>query len=539
MAATSLDDALALASGLAAGELSTPVELPAMRSAHRQRFSKGLHFVSLLGPRGESIEAILRADVMGVAEVNSLYRLGDVLSVTGRLEMRSHGRASILASRLAVVERWEDAFPGVLFQFFELSAPAAVAGDASAAAESAAAASATSGAGASPSASDMPGRRVANVLLQCHATLVARLADHLARALGVGVLGVARPTAAKKHAECGLLLDAPDVRGLVAALRADRALTRTVQRVYLLQRRCATRDEAASALAELLADAAPGGPAVRVSGFPRSLELPIAERLQAAAQVEVRPTAYDAVACVAYCEGYYAVGVATRGAFGGSFWNEVSAAAREEYRARRAAGEVDGGTLVQGETAAAGEWDGGVVTCKAFHKIREVASRCTLALGAQSVAIDVGAAPGGWTAFLAASGCGRVVAIDPAQMRLDGLPAAQAAAVEHMRVKLQVALPSLVERRVAADAYLCDMNAPPSDVVNLLLTAAPVLRAGARLVLTFKNDGAKPAEWRDTVATQLMRLRAVADGVRTLQLFANTSHETTVLATWRGCSSGC
>ena len=74
------------------------------------------------------------------------------------------------------------------------------------------------------------------------------------------------------------------------------------------------------------------------------------------------------------------------------------------------------------------------------------------------------------------------------------------------------------------------MNAPPAQAVDLLLESMPLLRAGAAVVLTLKNTYPKPAEWREAVERELGRLRQVADDVRTIQLFANTSRETTVLA---------
>ncbi|CAM9301998.1 unnamed protein product, partial [Ectocarpus sp. 13 AM-2016] len=53
--------------------------------------------------------------------------------------------------------------------------------------------------------------------------------------------------------------------------------------------------------------------------------------------------------------------------------------------------------------------------CRAYYKIKEVTSRADLSFGDDWTAIDIGAAPGGWTSFLA-SKCRRVLSVDPAEL---------------------------------------------------------------------------------------------------------------------------
>ena len=50
-------------------------------------------------------------------------------------------------------------------------------------------------------------------------------------------------------------------------------------------------------------------------------------------------------------------------------------------------------------------------------------------------------------------------------------------------------------------------------------------------MLTFKNPFKKEAQWQRALGAALARLELVADGVTELHLFANTSHETTVVGT--------
>ena len=58
------------------------------------------------------------------------------------------------------------------------------------------------------------------------------------------------------------------------------------------------------------------------------------------------------------------------------------------------------------------------------------------------------------------------------------------------------------------DLYCCDMNAPPAVATDLLLQALPLLRAGAVVVLTFKNTFKKPAPWHEACEAALARLRS-------------------------------
>jgi hypothetical protein len=143
------------------------------------------------------MEGVMRGDLLGVSQVSQLYRVGDALTVHGKLELRS-ARMSILVERLEVTESWEHAFPKAAFQ---IETDAINSADA------------------------------ATVLLQCTSSHVERLTDHLRGPLSLETFGSARPTSATKHAERGVLARAPDVPALVAAIRADRALTRVVQRI--------------------------------------------------------------------------------------------------------------------------------------------------------------------------------------------------------------------------------------------------------------------------------------------------------------------
>jgi len=170
--------------------------------------------------------------------------------------------------------------------------------------------------------------------------------------------------------------------------------------------------------------------------------------------------------------------------------------------------------------------------CRAYFKIREVSSRFSLPLTSSTVAIDVGAAPGGWTSFLADAGCSHVIAVDPGKLELGSAPNP---AIEHLQMKLQDALPLLLPRASSpADLYCCDMNAAPPLVVDLFLQAVPLLRAGARVVLTFKNVYPKKHAWQQAHDLAISRLAEHLTDLSSVQLFANTSRESTVLGSLKG-----
>lgn len=75
------------------------------------------------------------------------------------------------------------------------------------------------------------------------------------------------------------------------------------------------------------------------------------------------------------------------------------------------------------------------------------------------------------------------------------------------------------------------MNQPPATALDFMLRSLPLLRPRAPFVLTFKNPFKKDAQWQQALGAALARLELVADGVTQLHLFANTSHETTVVGT--------
>jgi len=177
------------------------------------------------------------------------------------------------------------------------------------------------------------------------------------------------------------------------------------------------------------------------------------------------------------------------------------------------------------------------VVSRAYHKLWETHARCGRSRGVQellegAVAVDCGAAPGGWTKFLIERGCQKVYAVDPGDMEKE-LTADRR--VVHMRMSARNALPVIADVEnvtggvgvYVSDMCLHDMG----KQIDTLLEAARlgVTAPGAFFVLTLKCVVGHSKDAYDyQVEKAVRRLDGVAVGVETVHLFANRSGERTV-----------
>jgi len=500
----SLDAALASHAHLVDGQDGEhAVELRGLRVVHRQRFSKWLHFLGLRSASGTVLEGILKVNADDGRTVVDAFpvRTGDVVTVSGPLERRK-GKFSIKVEMLTIEEAWSGVFGSTIFE--DQTVP-----------------------------EDSWGR--GNVLIQVAGSHAERLKAYLLALHGVHTVAIS--SVPNTPQERGVLAECADPAALFSALRDDPNVPRVVRRWYLLEGFHATLADAVCALELRLRELSPdtvgvgaealrcvpeafrrclpealrgrdGRVPVRVAAFPRALGGKAIAMLQAGHAATPQPHGYRAVACLVYVHGRYAAGLAAPSAFHG----DLSTAHRNT------AGEA---------------------VSRAYYKMREVRARCACVpadLATLAAAIDVGAAPGGWTACLAKAGVRRVVAVDPGALTIPDAPPYDRA-VEHMQMTFEAALPQLVSAARTADAdvrfglYVCDMNQPPATALDFMLRSLPLLRPRAPFVLTFKNPFKKDAQWQQALGAALARLELVADGVSELHLFANTSHETTVVGT--------
>ena len=148
-----------------------------------------------------------------------------------------------------------------------------------------------------------------------------------------------------------------------------------------------------------------------------------------------------------------------------------------------------------------------------------------------SVALDCGAAPGGWTKYLIDEiKCSKVFSVDPGTLdpAVEGLEG-----VEHMRSTIENAIPLLAEKGAAIDLWVSDMCLHSmSDQVDWLLKArnAGILSPTAMFVLTLKcNIGHSTSAYDKQVEKEVARLDGIASDIETLHLFSNRSGERTII----------
>jgi 23S rRNA (cytidine2498-2'-O)-methyltransferase len=134
-------------------------------------------------------------------------------------------------------------------------------------------------------------------------------------------------------------------------------------------------------------------------------------------------------------------------------------------------------------------------------------------------ALDLGAAPGGWTRLLRARGL-RVVAVDPAALdpRLAGDPG-----IRHVRATAQQYLPG----RERFDLIVNDMRMDARDSARLMLDAAPCLQPEGHALMTLKLPAEAPEQVMHQALALLARRYRIL-GAR--QLFHNRSEVTVALA---------
>ena len=139
-------------------------------------------------------------------------------------------------------------------------------------------------------------------------------------------------------------------------------------------------------------------------------------------------------------------------------------------------------------------------------------------------ALDLGAAPGGWTRVLRQQGYA-VTAVDPADMdaRFRRDPA-----VQHVRKKIEEFLPTL---RTRFALLVNDMRKDPLDSVEMMLQAAPYLLPDAPAVLTLKlpHEVGKSIDTLHTVRLCLDRLSRAYSVIGARQLYHNRSEVTVAL----------
>ncbi|KAL4532313.1 hypothetical protein Ndes2526B_g08218 [Nannochloris sp. 'desiccata'] len=167
-------------------------------------------------------------------------------------------------------------------------------------------------------------------------------------------------------------------------------------------------------------------------------------------------------------------------------------------------------------------------TCKASGKLTEALCVSGFEPRKRGVAIDVGAAPGGWTQVLAET-MDTVVAIDPAALHADVLALTN---VVHIRQQSQAATEEIIAavgQDKTIDLLVCDINRHPEEMISILKPLLGMLRSGGMIILTLKYRG-KGKEKAGGVEKLKEELGPGFHKVKILWLTANTENERTAVA---------
>lgn len=163
--------------------------------------------------------------------------------------------------------------------------------------------------------------------------------------------------------------------------------------------------------------------------------------------------------------------------------------------------------------------------CKATAKLAEALAWTRHAPQGGGVAIDLGAAPGGWSTLLSTY-VDTVISVDPAEMSPSALALEN---LVHVRKKVEDALPdvekALGERQ--ADLLVSDMNKHPVAMIAMVKPLMRYLKPGGRLIVTLKFfSRSRDKAWDPLACPEL----AEFGDVQVVWLLANTAHERTCMA---------
>lgn len=172
------------------------------------------------------------------------------------------------------------------------------------------------------------------------------------------------------------------------------------------------------------------------------------------------------------------------------------------------------------------DWSGGAIRfqkeedqiSRAKFKLLEAEQRFGLDFGLYRTALDIGAAPGGWTSFLLEKGL-RVTAIDPANMHPSLL--------KHPQLTIYKKNASdVLLRDEEFDLLVCDMSWSPRQMGRLVADLLYAFKVGGTAIITVKLMHKKPFQ---TVKELLHAFESELQLVQAKQLFHNREELTLYL----------
>jgi 23S rRNA (cytidine2498-2'-O)-methyltransferase len=164
---------------------------------------------------------------------------------------------------------------------------------------------------------------------------------------------------------------------------------------------------------------------------------------------------------------------------------------------------------------------------RAEFKLLEALEVFGVTLPSQGLALDLGAAPGGWTRLLLEAGM-NVVAVDPA--KLDARLAGQAH-LEHYRGYAEAYLEELIKRHRKFDVITNDMRMDAREAARLLVEFTSYLRTDGFIISVLKLPHATPEIDPFKNLSEALRLLHKYFGiVQARQLFHNRQEVTVLTA---------
>ncbi|HEU4962297.1 MAG TPA: SAM-dependent methyltransferase [Bacilli bacterium] len=172
------------------------------------------------------------------------------------------------------------------------------------------------------------------------------------------------------------------------------------------------------------------------------------------------------------------------------------------------------------------DWSGGAVRyqkeegqiSRAKFKLLEAEERFDLDFAQFETAMDIGAAPGGWTSLLLERGC-HVTAIDPGEMHESLLDEPNLTFLQKNAADVHLDDESF-------DLLVCDMSWSPKQMSKLVADLLPALRVGGVAIVTVKLMHKKPFQ---TVKEILNTFGPEMELMRAKQLFHNREELTLYL----------
>jgi 23S rRNA U2552 (ribose-2'-O)-methylase RlmE/FtsJ len=142
-------------------------------------------------------------------------------------------------------------------------------------------------------------------------------------------------------------------------------------------------------------------------------------------------------------------------------------------------------------------------------------------------AVDIGAAPGGWSQVLAELGV-HTLALDPAVLSVDKMPTSVSKFITHIKAKAQSDLPEL-KQFCPLDMVVCDMNIHPNACAKIIENFTDHCRPGALLVLTFKMTQGRSVR-KAAESEAINSLSPHFEDFHHTHLLSNSSGERTIIA---------